>query len=36
MEFEKSMEEEVVETEEEKVEPTKTPGFFTTWFKKWF
>lgn len=36
-EFEKSMEEEkVVETEEEEVEPTKTPGFFTTWFKKWF
>lgn len=37
MEFEKSMEEEeVVDTEGEEVEPTKTPGFFTTWFKKWF
>ena len=37
MEFEKSMEEEeVVDTEKEEVEPTKTPGFFTTWFKKWF
>lgn len=36
-EFEKSMEdEEVVENEKEEVEPTKTPGFFTTWFKKWF
>ena len=37
MEFEKSMEEEeVVDIEGEEVEPTKTPGFFTTWFKKWF
>lgn len=38
-EFEKSMEDEEVEdtiSEEEEVEPTKTPGFFTTWFKKWF
>lgn len=37
-EFEKSMEEEEVEdtiSEKEEVEP-KTPGFFTTWFKKWF
>ena len=38
--FEKYMEEYVnkpiakeIEVEEE--EPTKTPGFFTTWFKKW-
>ena len=38
-EFEKSMEDEKVEdtiSEKEEVEPTKTPGFFTTWFKKWF
>jgi NADH:ubiquinone oxidoreductase subunit D len=37
-EFEKSMEEEVesIEVPVKEETPTKTPGFFTTWFKKWF
>ena len=36
-EFEKSMEEEVesIEVPVKEETPTKTPGFFTTWFKKW-
>jgi hypothetical protein len=36
--FEKHMEEYNINSIEEEIveeEPTKTPGFFTTWFKKW-